>query len=653
MKPSTATAAPWRSGGGATAGMVRAGRWLLAPAVLLVVGLVAPSGVLPALSITLAFVPAALGLALLLGHAGQLSLGQGALVGVGAYSTAVLVARFGVDHLLAVVLAAVITVAVAAVASPVLRLQGLTFALATLALGFVLVTLYGNANEWTGGPSGFSNTGYRIPYFTVFGFSFASQLQRYLILVGVALLAYVLCRNVLRGRSGVAYAAIATDEEAAQAMGIPTYRVKAGLWLLSASLCSLSGSMFVFYSRFAAPDQFDLSLSALLVASVIAGGQASLLGPVAALVLISVPAEVVPALDQYAVLLFGVIIILVLSFVPDGLHGAVRRLQSLIAARGREGSPEPVVAPATPADADLTAGADEPGTEDALEPTLVARDVSVEFGGLRAVDGAHLDVRPSEILGLIGPNGAGKTTMVNAMTGLVRPSQGQVVFRGEPITSLPAHVRAGRGLRRTFQNVRLVDRLDVLQNIRLGAYTAGQAGMLSSILALPRYRRDRRTLDGLAMAALEEVGLQKYRAVPAASLPAGVRRRLEVARAIPTQPAVVILDEPAAGLNDVETSQLEAVVRDIAASGAAVVIIEHDLQLVMRLCHRIVVMHKGQVLAEGTPIEVRENPEVREAYLGPDFTLDDSGDDDVSTARQAHPAGDVTQSTAQQGGPGA
>ena len=587
-------------------------------------GVVAPADALPALSSALTLAPAVLGLALLLGYTGQLSLGQAGLVGTGAYTTAILVSRFEVNHLLATVIAAVVTMAVAALASPILRLRGLTFALATLALGTILVAVFENGGEWTGGPNGYAsvNTGYRVPYLEIFGVTFASPGSRYAMVLVAAILALLFCWNLVRGRSGDALVAVATDEDAAQAMGIPTLSLKVRIWLISAALSSLSGSLMVFYSRFASPDQFDIRLSALFVACVIAGGSASLLGPMVALAILSIPAEVIPVLSDYSALYFGLVIIIVLVFAPGGLTGLTRRVRDTWrrrrgAARGdgdqgaaehRQRRSDPARPAATREPADRA-----PSSPDAV---LSARGVSVSFGGLRAVDDASLDAYAGQILGLIGPNGAGKTTLVNAITGMVSTRTGELLLLASPVGGVPPHQRAARGLRRTFQNVRLIPSLTVYRNVRLGAYSLGSSGLLSDSLALSRSRKDNTLMDAEADRAIQELGLAPYEQLTADSLPAGVRRQVEVARAMATRPAAIILDEPAAGLNDVETTHLQSTIEDLARSGAAVVLIEHDLDLVMRVCDRIVVMHKGQVIANGTPSEIRADATVRAVYLG-------------------------------------
>jgi branched-chain amino acid transport system permease protein len=435
---------------------------------------------------------------------------------------------------------------------------------------------------------------------------------------------------------------VATDEDAAQAMGIPTLSLKVRIWLISAALSSLTGSLMVFYSRFASPDQFDIRLSALFVACVIAGGSGSLIGPMVALAILAIPAEVIPVLSDYSTLYFGLVIIIVLVFAPGGLTGLTRRVRDTWRrSKGapRDGEPaehrqrgsDPARPRAMREQADLTTS-----PPDAV---LSAREVSVSFGGLRAVDNASLEAYAGQILGLIGPNGAGKTTLVNAITGVVPTRTGELLLQAAPISRIPPHQRAARGLRRTFQNVRLIPSLTVYRNVRLGAYSLGSSGLLSDSLALPRSRKDTALMDAEAERAIQELGLAPYEDLSADSLPAGVRRQVEVARAMATSPAAIILDEPAAGLNDVETTHLQSTIEDLAHSGAAVVLIEHDLDLVMRVCDRIVVMHKGQVIANGTPSAIRADATVRAVYLGGEASEPDQPVLDSSAAKgSAHDA---------------
>ncbi|WP_308116430.1 ABC transporter ATP-binding protein [Falsiroseomonas oryziterrae] len=247
---------------------------------------------------------------------------------------------------------------------------------------------------------------------------------------------------------------------------------------------------------------------------------------------------------------------------------------------------------------------------------LTAADIGISFGGLRALDGVGFSARAGEILAIIGPNGAGKTTLFNIVTGLYRASSGRIALDGQDVTEAPPHALAARGLSRTFQNLQVFFRMTALENVMAGRHLQERSSLLGDLFRLPASRRANAATRDAAMALLAEVGLADKADLPAGSLPYGALKRLEIARALATQPRVLMLDEPAAGCNPVETEEIDHLIVQVAARGVAVVLIEHDMKLVMRISRHVVVLNQGRMLAEGTPEEVRTNPEVIAAYLG-------------------------------------
>ncbi|OYX15423.1 MAG: high-affinity branched-chain amino acid ABC transporter ATP-binding protein LivG [Rhizobiales bacterium 32-66-8] len=247
---------------------------------------------------------------------------------------------------------------------------------------------------------------------------------------------------------------------------------------------------------------------------------------------------------------------------------------------------------------------------------LSVESLGISFGGVVAVDGVSFDVNPGEVFSLIGPNGAGKTTLFNLITGIYQPSHGRVLLDGAPVTGLAPHILTRRGMARTFQNLQVFFRMTALENVMVGCHLAERTSLLADLLALPQVGRQNRETRRTALALLERVGLREVAEVSAGALPYGALKRLEIARALAANPKVLLLDEPAAGCNAVETEAIDHLICEIARSGVAVVLIEHDMKLVMKISDRVLVLAQGKRLAEGPPREVRDDPAVITAYLG-------------------------------------
>lgn len=247
---------------------------------------------------------------------------------------------------------------------------------------------------------------------------------------------------------------------------------------------------------------------------------------------------------------------------------------------------------------------------------LAAKDIGISFGGVKAIDGVSFAVSPGQILSIIGPNGAGKTTLFNIVSGVYERDQGQVELSGEDVTGLTPDKLAARGMSRTFQNLQIFQRMTAAENVMVGRHLRERCNLLADLFRLPSVTRQNAETRDAALGLLDEVGLRTSADIAAGSLSYGACKRLEIARALAAEPRVLLLDEPAAGCNAVETEEIDGLIRRIAAKGIAVVLVEHDMKLVMKISDHILVLNRGRPIAEGKPREVRDNPAVLEAYLG-------------------------------------
>jgi len=538
-----------------------------------------------------------LGLAFLLA-AGQLSLGHAAFLGGGAYASAILARDYGVPPPLAIALAvAACAVAAYVIGRLTLRLRGHYLPLATLAWGIAAYVCLVAATDLTGGASGLSD----IPPPRVFGLEFGTRGMGAVawIAVGLAFIAY--CR-IYRGRMGRAARAIKASPTMAAAFGVDVAAAKIRIFVLSAALAALAGGIYAFYMSFLSPTSFSIGVSFNLLIMVVLGGCLHPLGPllgVLAFTAIELGAQYLIANllgipGQMETMLFGLILIVALLRWPNGLLTWVRL--------------KPPSRPAAPDEAEAAPHSVSTGQR------LSVDAVHKRFGGLQALKDVTLDIPPGRITGLIGPNGAGKSTLFNVMTAVLPASGGRVALDGDALPAR-AHEVVRRGVARSFQHVQLVPELTVLDNVLIGGHIQGKAGLLSAALGLDR--AEERRLAREARAALELVGLADQALRPAASLTLGSQRLVEVARALMARPGVLLLDEPAAGLRGPEKAVLVQLMRKLRDErGMAVLLVEHDMELVMGCVDYLFVLNYGALLAQGERQEVQRNPAVVAAYLG-------------------------------------
>lgn len=529
--------------------------------------------------------------------AGQLSLGQAGFAGLAAFVAVALAPDpDAVGDVPALLIALVIGIGVGAATAvllglPTMHLRGVFLAIATLGFAEAMRILIINM-EWTGGAQGTS-----VP-------KIVTPLMAWAV---VLVLAYVFWRQG-PSRYGRALAAIREDELAARAMGIDVGRHRLGAFITSGSVAGVYGVMWAYFVRLLAPEDFTFVAAIDGLVSAVVGGMTSWLGPVLGSALITLVPEIQRELGigggWVRPFVSGLVLLVVILFLPGGLASLFPRFR--------------VKAP-TLTGTDLTSAGEGLHTRQhpaAGEVIAELTDVGKSYGGVQAVAGVSMQVRGGEVLGLIGPNGAGKTTLVNILSGLVRATDGTVSVLGVRPGSAPVHAVAAAGVSRTFQHSKLFPRLSVLENALIGGHLVSRPTFLRRLLWLPSARRDERQAIQHAARCVERVGLGEKSQVLASALSYGDQRRLEIARALASDPSLLILDEPAAGMNHVEAESLSELIGSLSRDGLTILFIEHNVGMVMRTCDRIVVLDFGRVLAEGTPEQVAADPRVVEAYLG-------------------------------------
>jgi branched-chain amino acid transport system permease protein len=582
-------------------------RWLRAALLgtLAVVAWVLPYGLnfyaMQVVDGALVFAVLALGAGLAMGVAGQINLAQVAFFGVGAYALALLTTRAGFGFWPAALLAVLAAVVVGLlVGTPALRVQSHYLGIVTLGLAIAFLGWITNASV-AGGASGIS----AIPGPVVPGIDLTSSyLYYYLELVVFALLlAFGLF--VVRSPLGRRLRAMRDDPLAAGALGAQVPLLRMAAFTLAAAYGGLAGVLYAGQIHYVSPDTFGIGRMFLLLAMVIIGGRQSLVGCVLGAVVLSVLQAALADVAAQAQLAYGAVVVLAVVFAPTGLAGLPARIRS----RWRRKADRAVLAEfqGWPTEASEADG----------EAVLEVRDLSMRFKGLLALDEVSLTVRAGEIRGVVGPNGSGKTTLFNVVSGLYRPAAGTVSLGGRAVTgSRPWWLSLGGGVARTFQNLRLFSELTVRDNVLVAADRTPTRWSWRYLLWPPGVVRHERRLRRWGDEVLERFGLSAFAGSTPGALPYGIQRRVEIARAMAGSPRLLLLDEPAAGLNGEEVRQLATIVRSIRDSGVTVVLIEHNMGLVMSLCERVTVLASGRVIAEGSPAEVVRDAGVIEAYLG-------------------------------------
>ena len=610
------------------------------------------------------------GLDIVFGYTGEVSLGHAALVGVGAYTVGVLAFQLNIGFLAALPVAILVAAGFGALlALPALRVTGPYLAMVTLAFGTIIQILINEMDFLTNGPLGIS---LRKPLFFDVRDALPSlhltlarmrDIEFYYVVIIAFVLTLVVVNRLLASRFGRAFEALRDSPIASDCMAVSVYRHKVLAFVLSAGFAGLAGGLFAYSEQYIAPNNFSFDLSIQFLLAVTMGGRKSRIGPIlGAAIVVYLPnlladigqfrivaggiaavavaagvahmlrhpearrATAIPValcvaffvfslllnrITDYKLTVFGLMILFVVYYLPDGIYGFLRKAISEV----RPGWVQAhAVIRATGDDAHVWSAT--PPTINADRPLLEVRGIEMQFGGLKALDRVDLSVMPGTIHGLIGPNGSGKSTMMNVLTGIYVPTEGDVLLNGKKIDGWKSPDIALAGIARTFQNVQLFGELTLIENILVGLNHTYNGGVADVALATGRARREEKAARQRAASLLHFVGLAAQANEESKNLPYGKQRLLEIARALALDPKLLLLDEPAAGLTAPDILELVSIIRKIRDHGITVLLIEHHMDVVMSLSDTVTVLDFGQKIAEGRPAQVQADPAVIAAYLG-------------------------------------
>jgi branched-chain amino acid transport system permease protein len=555
---------------------------------------------------------------LLTGIAGQISLGHAGFFAIGAYGSALMVKSLGFPVVAAIVAGTLITTLVGwLLAVPAGRVKEFYLAMMTSGFGLLCFEIAKEWNNVTGGVMGLSGIpSPTLKSLNILGFDIDGVNYFRVLLVVTAVVLWLL-RNFVQSHHGRAFFAIHTSEIAAGSIGIAQGRTKRRAYAISAALAGLAGAFYAHLVGYLGPDSFNIMRSVEVLVMAVVGGIGTIIGPILGAVMFTYLPEKLQAFAAYQFMVYGLILMVMFLLFRKGIAGAIAEPARFIAPRALQGMGTPGGSGTVASGLASTSGASRAdSTGEPATPVFEVRDLGRRFAGLVALDSVSLALRPGRITALIGPNGSGKSTLVNVASGIYTPSNGQVLFEGQDIGGKPNHEIAGLGVVRTFQDPRLVPSFTVRENVLLGAHLRYKSSMLASALRLPGVLKEEQAMLARAAEVMEVAGLTAVADQLLESLPYGYRRLTEVARAVMAEPAVLMLDEPAAGLSEGELGQLASVIRYIKGQHKPVLLIEHHMDFVHDIVDDVVVLDSGRVIYRGDMQGMRRDPAVIEAYLG-------------------------------------
>ncbi|MBI4966183.1 MAG: branched-chain amino acid ABC transporter ATP-binding protein/permease [Desulfomonile tiedjei] len=561
------------------------------------------------------------GLNLLIGYAGQISLGHAAFYGLGAYLSGILTVTYNMSPWPAMLIALLATGLIALIIGiPTLKLHGHYLVMATLGFNLIINIILIQWDKVTGGPSGFPG----IPNLQLGSWALDSDLKMYFLIWSCAFIFVLLSLNLVNSRVGRGLRALHGSEIAAASVGVPTEKYKVKVFVLSALFASLAGSLYAHYLTFISPKTFDIFFSVELVTMVIVGGMGSVWGALFGTIFLTSLPNVLHFFDEYKDVFYGLILVLILIFVPEGLVVAARKrwlsmkgpAEALPSEQKEDSKYREHYPAAAGRDADPRTDRVVSGSYSSGRAILNMEGVTIRFGGIVALAQVSFDVVEGSITSLIGPNGAGKTTMINVVSGNYQAQSGTVIFDGQGVKGSRPYQMAALGMTRTFQNVQIFENMTVLENVMVGLHARTRSEFLQCLLRLPGFRKEGAAIEQQAWDTLSFLGLDEKAHWPASSLSFGEQKRVEMARGLVSNPRLILLDEPVAGLNMTETAEIARLIKKIRSMGISVLLVEHDMGLVMGVSDKVVVLNYGRKIAEGHPEEIQKNEKVLSAYLG-------------------------------------